>query len=144
MKAEEPRNAAARIRRGQIWTGNLNPTRGREVGKIRPVLVIQGDWLSAAQARTVVVLPLTSNVYSAGEPLRVTLRARDALREDSQIVVDQPRTLDRRRLGPELLTELTAAEISKVEQSLLAVMGITNTRYFLDRSAAGSDTHASA
>lgn len=130
MTAEQHVDAIAHIRRGQVWTGNLNPRRGQEVGKIRPVLVIQGDWLSAAQDRTVVVLPLTSNIDKAREPLRITLPARDALREDSQVMVDQPRTLDRGRLGPEPLTELTAGEMSKVEESLLAVMGIMNTRHF--------------
>ena len=134
MTAEKHAGGATGLRRGQIWTGNLNPRRGREVGKVRPVLVIQGDWLSAAQKRTVVVLPLTSDIRKAREPLRITLPARDALREDSQVMVDQPCTLDRERLGPEPLTELTAAEMSKVEESLLAVMGITNTRHFFDRS----------
>ena len=118
--------AIANIRRGQVWTGNLNPRRGQEVGKVRPVLVIQGDWMSAAQRRTVVVLPLTSDVSRSREPVRVTLRARDALREDSQVMVDQPRTLDRRRLGPEPLTELTAGEMAQVEESLLAVIGISD------------------
>ena len=118
--------ALANIRRGQVWTGNLNPRRGQEVGKVRPVLVIQGDWMSAAQKRTVVVLPLTSDVSRSREPVRVTLRARDALREDSQVMVDQPRTLDRRRLGPEPLTELTAGEMAQVEESLLAVIGISD------------------
>lgn len=134
MTIEKHAHTIANIRRGQVWTGNLNPRRGQEVGKVRPVLVIQGDWLSAAQNRTVVVLPLTSDIRKAREPLRITLPARDALREDSQVIVDQPRTLDRRRLGPEPLAELTAAEMLKVEESLLAVMGITNTRYFFDRS----------
>ena len=134
MTIEKPAHTIANIRRGQVWTGNLNPRRGQEVGKVRPVLVIQGDWLSAAQNRTVVVLPLTSDIRKAREPLRITLPARDALREDSQVIVDQPRTLDRRRLGPEPLTELTAAEILKVEESLLAVTGITNTRYFFGRA----------
>ena len=117
-------DAPAIIRRGQIWTANLNPSRGHEVGKIRPALVIQGDWLSAAQDRTVIVLPLTSDVQASREPLRVTVRARDSLRKDSQVVVDQPRTLDRRRLGPEPLTELTAAEMAQVDQSLRTVMGV--------------------
>ena len=125
MTAEKQVNQIARIRRGQVWTGNLNPRRGQEIGKIRPVLVIQGDWLSAAQGRTVVVLPLTSDVSESREPIRVTLRARDSLHEDSQVMVDQPRTLDRGRIGPEPLTELTAEELLKVEESLLAVIGIT-------------------
>ena len=117
-------DAPAIVRRGQIRTANLNPSRGHEIGKIRPVLVIQGDWLSAAQDRTVIVLPLTSDVQASREPLRVTVRARDALRKDSQIAVDQPRTLDGRRLGPEPLTELTATEMAQVDQSLRAVMGV--------------------
>ena len=117
----------AAIRRGQIWTANLNPNRGHEVGKIRPVLVVQGDWLSAAQSRTVVVLPLASEVRREAEPLRVTIGARDNLRLDSQVVVEQPRTLDRRRLGDGPLTELSIDEMARVEECLLAVLGIFTT-----------------
>lgn len=112
------------VKRGQVWVANLNPNRGAEVGKIRPVLIVQGDWLSEAQSRTVVVLPLTSNVRPETEPLRVRLRARDGLREDSQILVEQPRTLDRERIGAGPLTELSVEEIRQVEESLLAVLGV--------------------
>lgn len=112
------------IRRGQIWVANLNPRRGREVGKVRPVLVMQGNWLSAAQTATVVVLPLTSDVRPDAEPLRTTIRARDGLRLDSQILADQPRTLDRRRLGEGPLTTLSEGEMADVERALLAVLGV--------------------
>ena len=112
------------IRRGQVWVANLNPNRGREVGKVRPVVIVQGDWLSAAQSHTVVVLPLTSDVRREVEPLRVTIGARGGLREDSQVVVEQPRTLDRRRLGEGPLTELSKEEMTRVEESLLAVLGM--------------------
>ena len=112
------------VRRGQVWVANLNPNRGREVGKTRPVLIVQGDWLSAAQERTVVVLPLTSQVRHDAEPLRVTISARDGLRADSQVIVEQPRTLDRTRLGEGPLTELTGREMADVERSLLAVLGV--------------------
>ena len=114
----------AAVRRGQIWIANLNPNRGREVGKVRPVLIVQGDWLSAAQSRTVVVLPLTSDVRRSAEPLRVTVSPRGGLRVESQVVVDQPRTLDRRRLGEGPLTELLPHEMARVEESLLAVLGV--------------------
>ena len=115
------------IRRGQVRVANLNPNRGREAGKIRPVLVVQGDWLSAAQERTVVVLPLTSRVRADAEPLRVTIGARDGLRDDSQVIVEQPRTLDRTRLGEAPLTELTGREMADVERSLLAVLGVNSS-----------------
>ena len=113
-----------RLRRGQIRVANLNPNRGQEIGKVRPVLIVQGDWLTDAQTRTVVVLPLTSDVRPEVEPLRVTVRARGGLRTDSQVVVEQPRTLDRDRIGDGPLTELTAAEMTRVEESLLAVLGV--------------------
>ena len=113
------------IRRGQVWVANLNPNRGREAGKIRPVVIVQGDWLSVAQSRTVVVLPLTSDVRREAEPLRVTIGARGGLRMDSQVVVEQPRTLDRRRLGEGPVTELSGEEMARVEESLLAVLGVS-------------------
>ena len=112
------------IKRGQIWVANLNPRRGSETGKVRPVLIVQGDWLSEAQSRTLVVLPLTTSVRPKVEPLRVTIAARDGLVAESQVVVEQPRTLDRRRIGEGPLAELSADEMARVEESLLAVLGI--------------------
>ena len=56
------------MRRGEIWLGNLNPNRGAEVGKIRPVLIMQADFLIAQGEPTVVVLPLTTQVRASKEP----------------------------------------------------------------------------
>jgi mRNA interferase MazF len=111
-------------RRGEVWVGNLNPNRGAEIGKIRPVLVLQDDALSGEVTRTVVVLPLTAQVRPGLRRLRITIAARDRLLKDCQILVDQPRTLDRRRLADGPLTTLTAEEMAAVERGLLAVLGI--------------------
>lgn len=112
------------MRRGEIWVGNLNPNRGAETGKIRPVLIIQADFLTGQGSETVIVLPLTTRVRASKEPLRVTIPARDRLRDSCQVMPEQPRTLDRRRLADGPLTALTAEELGKVEKSLLAVLGI--------------------
>lgn len=112
------------MRRGEIWIGNLNPNRGAEAGKIRPVLVIQEDALTAAGFETIVVLPLTSQVRKGFEKLRITIAARDKLQSDCQIMVDQPRSLDRRRFGEGPLTVLSEQEMAAVEKSLLAVLGM--------------------
>lgn len=112
------------IRRGEIWTANLNPARGREVGKIRPVLIMQADELIDADTPMVVVLPLTTHVYPEFRLWRVTVPARDRLNDACQVVVDQPRALDRRRIGEGPLTTLTAAELASVERSLRAVLGM--------------------
>jgi len=112
------------MRRGEIWVGNLNPNRGAEVGKIRPVLIIQADFLVAQGEPTIVVLPLTTQVRQAKEPLHITIQARDKLLQASQIVTDQPRTLDRKHLVEGPLTMLRPEEMLAVERSLSAVLGL--------------------
>jgi mRNA interferase MazF len=112
------------VKRGEVWVANLNPPRGREVGKIRPVLVIQADELTDAGTPMIVVLPLTTKVYPAFTLWRITVAARDRLDKDCQVIVDQPRSIDRARFGEGPLTVLTAEEMAKVEKSLLAVVGV--------------------
>jgi mRNA interferase MazF len=112
------------VKRGEVWVANLNPPRGREVGKIRPVLVIQADELTDAGTPMIVVLPLTTKVYPAFTLWRITVAARDRLDKDCQVIVDQPRSIDRARFGEGPLTVLTAQEMAKVEKSLLAVVGV--------------------
>jgi mRNA interferase MazF len=112
------------IRRGQVWVANLNPPRGRELGKLRPVVVMQADELIAGGSTMVIVLPLTTRVYPGFRRWRVTVSARDRLLKDSQVVVDQPRALDRARLGDGPLTTLTDAEMAAVEKSLRGVLGM--------------------
>jgi mRNA interferase MazF len=112
------------MKRGEIWVGNLNPNRAAEAGKVRPVLVMQADFLTDQGDPTVIVLPLTTQVRAAKEPLHVTIRARDRLREDCQIMPEQPRTLDRNRLRDGPLTRLNDAEMRAVEKSLMAVLGL--------------------
>ena len=112
------------MRRGEIWLGNLNPNRGREAGKIRPVLVLQADFLLAAGEPTVIVLPLTTQVRKSKEPLHVTIAARDRLRGTCQVMTEQPRSLDRARLLDGPLTRLTPEEMSAVEKSFRMVTGL--------------------
>jgi mRNA interferase MazF len=112
------------MQRGEIWVGNLNPNRGAEVGKIRPVLIVQADFLTAADEPAIIVLPLTTQVRLEKEPLHVTIQARDKLLQTCQVVPEQPRTLDRRRLVDGPLTRLRPDEMLAVERSLTAVLGL--------------------
>lgn len=112
------------MRRGEIWIGNLNPRRGAEVGKIRPVLIVQADFLIAQGEPTIIVLPLTTQVRRSKEPLHVTIPARERLEVACQVMPEQPRTMDRRRLVDGPLTRLSEAEMAAVERSLMAVMGM--------------------
>lgn len=112
------------MRRGEVWVAWLNPNHGREIGKTRPVLVIQSDALTAIGNNPVVVLPLTTRVYPAFKTWRIAIPARERLLKDCQVAIDQPRSLDRSRFGDGPLTKLTMAEMASVERSVKAVMGL--------------------
>lgn len=112
------------MKRGEVWVANLNPPRGREIGKIRPVLIVQADELGPTVTPLVVVLPLTTQVYPVFKRWRVAVSARERLLKPCQVVTDQPRALDRRRFGEGPLAALTSEEMKAVEVSLKAVMGM--------------------
>jgi mRNA interferase MazF len=111
-------------RRGGVYLANLNPSKGTEPGKIRPCLVIQNDLLSESGHTSTVVLPMSSRLIEGAEPIRITIKARDRLKADSQILVDQPRAIDNRRFSSDLLTELTPGELVQVEECLKIVLGM--------------------
>ena len=94
------------------------------MGKIRPVLILHADELIQADAELLVVLPLTTQIRSSLKLLRVTIPARDRLQEDCQVAIDQPRALDRGRIGDGPLTRLTTAEMAAVESGLSVVLGL--------------------
>lgn len=112
------------MRRGEIWTANLNPTRGAEIGKVRPVIVLQADWLTEAGSTTVLVVPLTTQQRESIEPLRVPIPARDNLRKTCYTVTEKVRALDRSRFGKGPLTVATDEEVAALEHRLKGVMGM--------------------
>lgn len=112
------------MKRGEVWVANLNPNQGAEVGKIRPVLIIQEDALTQEGADTVIILPISTQLRSGFEHYRVTLPFRDRLLKKSQIIIEKPRALDRRRFREGPLTTLTNDEMTAVERGLLTVMGM--------------------
>lgn len=102
--------------RGEIWLANLNPRRGTEPGKTRPVLVVQARALLHAGHPSTLVVPLTTNVVPDAEPLRIGVPASAGLRRASDLLIDQLRAIDNERLikGP----------IGRLAPSLMARVGI--------------------
>ena len=96
--------------RGDIWTANLNPGKGTEPGKTRPVVILQSQTLLDMDHPSTIILPLTSQLIDGAEPLRLRIKARDRLVSDSDILVDQVRAIDNQRLVDGPLTSLSAAE----------------------------------
>jgi mRNA interferase MazF len=112
------------MKRGEVWVARLNPNQGLEIGKIRPVLIVQADEITSIGNNPVIILPMTTRNYPSFTKWRITIAARDRLLKDCQIAVDQPRALDRSRFGDGPLTTLTKEEMAQVEKSLKAIMGL--------------------
>lgn len=111
-------------KRGAVYLANLNPPKGTEPGKTRPCLVIQNDLLNEAGHPSTAVLPMTSQLLDGASPLRFTIKVRDHLRADSQILIDQPRAIDNGRFSSGALTVLTERELAHVEECLKIVLGL--------------------
>ena len=85
-----------KIKQYDIWLANLNPSKGTEPGKTRPVVIIQTDLLNETHLSTI-ICPITTNVNKEIELLRVHLKA-GQLDNISDILVDQIRAIDNKRL----------------------------------------------
>jgi len=85
------------IKKGHVYIADLNPHRGTEPGKIRPVVVVQTDLLNGFHPSTI-VCPITTHVSPKTELLRVHLATGEGgIKEPSDILVDQIRAIDNRR-----------------------------------------------
>jgi mRNA interferase MazF len=105
------------VSRGDIYLVSLNPTRGSEIRKTRPCVVVSPDELNA-HLRTLIVAPLIMGGYPY--PFRVSCQVDD---KDGHVVADQLRAVDRdrliRRLG--ILDEDTLVELLIILQAMFAV-----------------------
>lgn len=87
-----------RAKQYEIWIADLNPTKGTEPGKTRPVIVVQSDLLNKHHPSSI-ICPLTTNVQKESEILRVHLKKGCCgLNEACDIMVDQTRAIDNKRL----------------------------------------------
>ncbi len=112
------------FRRGSIYLANFNPSKGTEAGKIRPCIVMQSNLLNEVDHPSTTVLPLTTQLINDAAPLRFRLKARDNLKSDSDIMMDQTRTIDNQRITNNALTSLTDLELMKVEALWQTVLGL--------------------
>ena len=111
--------------RGEIWLANLNPGRGTEPGKIRPVLIIQCQELLEAFHPSTLIIPLTTNLIDAAEPLRLRIPAEENLSQDSDLLIDQIRAIDNKRLIDGPLLRCTPVLITEIEDCLSEVFGLS-------------------
>jgi len=111
------------VSKGEIWLANLNPVKkSNEVGKVRPVCILQTDELNHSPYPTTIILPLTTVRIEDVEPLRMRVEKREKLKEDSDILIAQVRAIDNSRFVEKLAT-LSATEMKKVKRLFDEVVG---------------------
>jgi mRNA interferase MazF len=112
-------------KRGEIWLADLNPRRGTEPGRTRPVLIIQAQALIDAEHPSTIVVPLTTQLVDDAEPLRLRVRASGSLKKDSDALIDQVRAIDNRRLIQGPLARLSSQQLDAISHALLEVLELT-------------------
>lgn len=109
---------------GEVWLANLNPGRGTEPGKMRPVLVVQGQSLLDAGHPSTLIVPLTTNLMDDADPLRLRVQAQGQLEHDSDLLIDQLRAIDNRRLSTGPLARLSSKDMLLVYRAIIEVLEI--------------------
>lgn len=110
--------------RGEVWVADLNPRRGTEPGKTRPVLIVQAQVLLDAGHPSTLIAPLTTRLVDAAEPLRIRIPATGDLQRDSDALLDQLRAIDNRRLVRGPLTQVGQRVMAMVGTALMEVLDL--------------------
>lgn len=119
----EIKNGGQLYKRGQIYIADLTDVKGSEQGGYRPVLIIQND-IGNKYSPTVIVACITSRVKN-NMPTHAMLinEFREGLDKDSVILLEQIRTLDKRRLRKYIGT-ISNSEMDKVNEALKISVGL--------------------
>lgn len=108
--------------RGEVWLADLNPRRGTEPGKTRPVLIVQAQALLDAHHPSTLIIPLTTTLVDEAEPLRLRIVPTGRLRKHSDLLIDQLRAIDNRRLVQGPLTRLSPTFMARVQHAIAEVL----------------------
>ena len=111
-----------KINQYEIWLANLNPRKGTESGKVRPVLIVQTNLLNSISHPSTIVCPITTNVHLDSEILRVHLKKGIANTEkDCDIMIDQIRAIDNERLLKKI-GEIPKSISEKVRENIQLIL----------------------
>ena len=112
------------IKRGDIFYADLRPVVGSEQGGIRPVLIIQND-VGNRHSPTVICAAITSKMNKAKLPTHIEIDASAyGIEKDSVILLEQLRTIDKRRLKDKVC-HLDSAMLDKVNHALEISLELT-------------------
>lgn len=111
------------VKRGDIYYADLSPVIGSEQGGIRPVLIVQND-IGNKYSPTVIAAAITSQINKAKLPTHIEINAEDfGLAKDSVILLEQIRTIDKKRLR-EKIGRLDDDLMEKVNEAITISFGL--------------------
>ena len=112
------------IVRGDIYYADLSPVVGSEQGGVRPVLVVQNN-VGNKYSPTVIIAAITSQLDKAKLPTHIELKKDEyMLQKDSVVLLEQLRTLDKRRLK-EKVSSIDNVKMHQVDIAIMISLGIT-------------------
>ena len=108
-------------KRGDIVLVNFNPQKkAEEVGKTRPAIIISDTQLNDI-LDLVSVIALSTNLIENSEPLRIRIKKREHLHEESDAMVEQLRSISKSRIGNKIAS-LIPEELEKIELGIKAML----------------------
>lgn len=111
------------IKRGDIYYADLSPVIGSEQGGLRPVLIVQND-VGNKYSPTVIAAAITSRLGKAKLPTHIDVYAdKVGLQKDSVILLEQIRTIDKKRLG-EKMGHLDEEMMNAVDEAISISFGL--------------------
>ncbi|MCL2592843.1 MAG: type II toxin-antitoxin system PemK/MazF family toxin [Defluviitaleaceae bacterium] len=114
------------VRRGDIFYADLSPVIGSEQGGVRPVLIVQND-VGNRYSPTVICVAITSQINKAKLPTHIAISSASVpLVKDSVILLEQLRTIDKKRLK-EKICRISDELMKKVDKALLISVGLSDT-----------------
>ena len=114
-------------KRGEIWLANLEPRHGTEPGKTRPVLIVQAQALLDVDHPSTLVVPLTTNLTEGAGPLRIRVSALAGIDRESDLIIDQLRAIDNRRLVKGPIAFVTPEAMKPVDEAMREVLDLVTT-----------------
>ena len=115
------------VRRGEIYYADLSPVVGSEQGGMRPVLIVQND-VGNRYSPTVIAAAITSQQNKARLPKHIEIEARTyGLTKNSVVLLEQVRTLDKRRLR-ERMGCLDEKAMQRVDGAIAISLGLKAER----------------
>ena len=111
------------VKRGDVFYADLSPVIGSEQGGVRPVLVVQND-VGNKYSPTIIISAITSQINKAKLPTHIEISATEfGLNKDSVVLLEQIRTVDKRRLR-EKVGHFDDELMEKVNEGLLISFGL--------------------